>query len=240
MVCGGNLGSSLTPGEEIPMPASYIAEALRNETLDLGGVQFHLRWRELGKLVLPTGQIVACDPIFVYEPDPFVQTVSSGCYPVSLRLAQMEGTRHERVAFAMIQIQEEESAGWKLARRSGQIDGSSEDAEQHRYGVDAGLGCFMDLAAARAMEQRYAEDDTFHDVIYEAVEDSYPGCANLILEKDTGLNVAVFSTGIGDGAYASYWGCSSSGDAVCLLTDFDLFTQKTIAWLQKWCVDAGS
>jgi hypothetical protein len=35
--------------------------------------------------------------------------------------------------------------------------------------------------------------------------------------------VAVFSTGIGDGAYASYFGFSTNGEPVMLVSDFGMF-----------------
>lgn len=36
----------------------------------------------------------------------------------------------------------------------------------------------------------------------------------------TGLNVMIFSSGYGDGFYASYWGFDDTGSPVALVTDF--------------------
>jgi hypothetical protein len=40
------------------------------------------------------------------------------------------------------------------------------------------------------------------------------------------LHVALFSSGMGDGAYTSYWGFDAGGEPVCLLTDFDILGRQ--------------
>jgi hypothetical protein len=42
------------------------------------------------------------------------------------------------------------------------------------------------------------------------------------LGQPTGANQIAFSTGHGDGFYASYWGYDGTDDIVCLVTDFDI------------------
>ena len=65
--------------------------------------------------------------------------------------------------------------------------------------------------AAAAMQAQYA--DTREWAVLPV-----PGAA--------GLDVALFSSGMGDGAYSSYWGFDAGGQAVCLLTDFDILGRQ--------------
>jgi hypothetical protein len=44
--------------------------------------------------------------------------------------------------------------------------------------------------------------------------------ANYILEEPIGINIVAFSSGWGDGGYASYFGMDNLGNPVCLVTDF--------------------
>ncbi|WP_277949839.1 DUF4241 domain-containing protein [Priestia endophytica] len=45
---------------------------------------------------------------------------------------------------------------------------------------------------------------------------------NLILDEEHNLNALVFSSGYGDGFYASYWGIDEKGHVVSLVTDFNI------------------
>lgn len=47
--------------------------------------------------------------------------------------------------------------------------------------------------------------------------------ANVQVGDRTDANVIAFSSGYGDGAYASYWGYDAAGNLVSLVTDFSLF-----------------
>jgi hypothetical protein len=49
--------------------------------------------------------------------------------------------------------------------------------------------------------------------------------AIVTLDPTTGLNVAMFSSGIGDGSYYSYWGCTDDSELVCLTTDFGILKE---------------
>lgn len=47
--------------------------------------------------------------------------------------------------------------------------------------------------------------------------------ADVLVVESTGANVITFSSGWGDGEYASFWGYDASGELTCLITDFALF-----------------
>jgi hypothetical protein len=53
----------------------------------------------------------------------------------------------------------------------------------------------------------------------------FPPCLDLVAVAETGANVVEFSSGWGDGCYASYWGLDAAGEPVSLATDFGLLVE---------------
>jgi hypothetical protein len=51
--------------------------------------------------------------------------------------------------------------------------------------------------------------------------------ADIDRDSKSDLHLIAFSSGCGDGYYASYWGYGDSGEIACLLTDFGLLGQPT-------------
>ena len=83
----------------------------------------------------------------------------------------------------------------------------------------------MDLAAAQRLERDFRDDERNIERLIEAMQRTYVPTwdwALVTLEENTGLNCVIFSSGIGDGFYASYWGFDEAGQAACLMTDFGL------------------
>jgi hypothetical protein len=114
---------------------------------------------------------------------------------------------------------------WDLALLPDQDVSQLEADHFFGYPVDSGTGSFMDLRAAKKLDKRMAsDDDYFHEIIRE-MDLTYVhtrSWAMLELDCDSEMNAAVFSSGVGDGLYASFWGWS--GDSLaCLVTDFGLF-----------------
>ena len=106
-----------------------------------------------------------------------------------------------------------------------------EEGEVFGYGVDSGTGCFMDEETARlVVEELDAEE--FSDALIGEMDKTYENTwswANLELETGKGATIVAFSTGIGDGMYASYFGLDESGEVVSLVTDFSLFEYEEFA-----------
>lgn len=178
--------------------------------------------QEIGDLYIPSGRVLACDPIHMYDLDPYAREIAPGRYPVILGLAEERARGAGRVVYSMIRLRDEEPVEWDLAKKVRPHFDGGEGVEIHSFGVDVGLGSYMDPGAGRLLRQRMNADDTYHNHIYEAVEDKKPEWANIIIDQTTGLNIVVFETGSGDGGYFSYWGCNASGHIVCLVTDFGL------------------
>jgi hypothetical protein len=91
----------------------------------------------------------------------------------------------------------------------------------------------MDVDAAKAfcdMVWGQSGNDKFEEycdnVIAELKKNSLGGStnwANIRLGDAVAPNIIVFSSGWGDGGYASFWGYDASGTVAVLITDFALF-----------------
>lgn len=181
----------------------------------------HMREQPLGKINLPTGKIVANDPVCLFEKEPFERTVSPGEYPVMLYVLHLNND--QRVAFAEIRFTEELPADFEIATISGDDVSRLGDDDFFGYGVDSGTGGFMDEITCGELEKLIdASDDYMFDPLDDALEESYVNTystANVCL-PDSQHNVAAFSSGYGDGVYPSFWGFDKNGELCSLITDF--------------------
>jgi hypothetical protein len=205
----------------VPTDPAHLGTALVNgaklRTPD-GDVLIEVR--EIARLNLSTGSIVACDPFLVSAYDtPFERRVSGGRYPIELSVARFPNG-DQRVALASIRIDMAHPVRWEMATRPGQNAAALKDDEILGYGVDAGTGCFMDMRAATAL---VAAEPAYFEQIIAAMRGSFVptwGWADVALDSATGLNLVVFSSGFGDGFYASFWGYDEGGTVCRLTTDF--------------------
>ncbi|WP_071592324.1 DUF4241 domain-containing protein [Pseudanabaena sp. PCC 6802] len=85
----------------------------------------------------------------------------------------------------------------------------------------------LTLAASERFEREFC------DKAIEQMEENqfglYSGIASwadVQVDEETSANIILFSSGWGDGGYASYWGYDASGEATCLVTDFALFESE--------------
>jgi hypothetical protein len=58
-----------------------------------------------------------------------------------------------------------------------------------------------------------------------------PSRYSIVLDEQRELNMFIFTSGWGDGEYASYWGFDANGSPVCLITDFGIF--EDAEWIQQ-------
>lgn len=189
------------------------------------GLLATMRVQPLGDLIAPSGAIVACDPLTAIEPKPFAQRIAPGRYPILLSVARL-ANGDERVACAQLRLSNAPVTRWEMARLERQEQITLGADEFFGYSVDAGVGCFMDAQAATALDARYERDESYDEALIDALEahrtDTWD-YANIALDERSGLNVILFSSGWGDGVFASYWGYDASGAPACLVTDFSLF-----------------
>lgn len=165
-----------------------------------------IRIERITTLHVPTGKIVACDPLVFADDPPFDRCVAPGDYAVDAAVAQLPD--QQRVAAIRIQLAEGTPVKFESAGT---------------YGVDAGLGCFMDEQTAKLLVERMSKDidgdgNYFDDVLAKEIGDS--DWVDHRPVKARSENVAIAHSGWGDGIYESYWGLDDAGNAVWLVTDF--------------------
>lgn len=180
---------------------------------------FVLTRKDLGLLYLPTGKIVANDPCLCFELDEFTVAVRPGCYPVSVFVARSP-YGDKRVALAQLAFTDNKAARWEMALVKEQRIEDIGDENYYGYGVDSGTGGFMDKQTADKISERGLD-------IYELLKDQFDGTyvhtynyAIGNIDGGTDNNIAVFSSGWGDGCYPSYFGFDESGEPCALVTDF--------------------
>jgi hypothetical protein len=205
------------PWVEVPVPESLDAPRLsaglqagtQMETV-FGPVV--IEQKELGKIRLPSGRICASDGIVMMGAAPFRLRVPPGAYPVVLGIAHY--ANDERVALAAIRFQDVVPRRWCLADTAGADAGNLGPDHCLGYPVDSGTGAFLD---ALAFEREVVFDP---EKVIKALDVN--GSAIVTLDDTLGIDLAVYSIGMGDGTYASYWGLDANGRPAWLVTDFGL------------------
>lgn len=170
-------------------------------------------------LVLPTGAIVACDPlVFLDRARPFARTVPPGTYPVEL------GLLYKTHGYAAVIFDPAPVAAWLPAVCTGERE-PADPRKPRGYGVDAGTGCFTDVATA----QRWNQRGDGVDLLARLNQAGYDRLDVAAVDLDGAGNLVAFRSGDGDGTYASYWGVDAGGRALVLMTDFGAFVDDE-AW----------
>lgn len=164
-----------------------------------------------GELELPTGEIIACDPLITGLGRPaFSRKVRPGRYPVTVLEAQ------GRVAVAVLRFGPGLPARWELATFTSDRPPVYK-SEFFEFIVDDAVASFMDKSVLMVMTDPEELDDYLADVACSL--DRF-GMDNPI--DGNPLNVAMFDTGFGDGAYRSFWGLDAAGVPLLLMTDFEV------------------
>lgn len=204
---------------------------LASSNLDVPGLssaelaQRGITLQPMGILEVPTGSIVATDPLVVPDWAAFQRTIKPGRYPVVLFQAQ------NRNALAMLRIAPGIPVHWEIATIAGQEASTLKDNEIFGYPVDAGTGAFFDKSAWPLMQERErlerADNPNYSNYYDDVLAVDYPGekDGEYVMHKPLAgspINVAVFSSGWGDGFYASYWGLDAENRPLLLITDFDV------------------
>jgi hypothetical protein len=197
--------------------------------------RYTLHLHTIGELVVTSGHILACDPMFLFEIPPFADTVPPGRYPVILSVAALP-SGDQRVACALLRLSERAAVRWEMATPQGQTLSALSPGEVFGYPVDFATGCFTDADAIATLEANEAtrmdvadESKQFYDRLDDMQDKTYLptwSWADLIVDETTGVNVIAFSSGFGDGFYTSYWGYDAAGQRVALVTDFGVLDES--------------
>ena len=168
------------------------------------------RVRVDGQLVLPTGRIVAADPMLLGEAPPFERAVPPGRYPVVLSM------KNGLVAAATIVTARGVPDRWEIALPKGMKRLVSPRLRRpnispsYGYPVDSATGAFLDASVVGEIEDN------------ERLIDRLIGtrARNRCHKAGRGAaTIAVFQSGAGDGTYGTYFGLRGD-ELVCVTTDF--------------------
>ena len=172
---------------------------------------------DLGMLDLPSGRLVAADPLG-NDAVPFAQTAAPGRYPVILHVVRDAGGE-EIVAFAEVRLSDAQPARYEMAL-TGEEDTSEPLEEDGFFGFEAeeGFGGFWDAS----LSLRDAEVDAVEDALVASFQ---PRRMAVLWQRVPGQTLAAFSCGFGDGAYPAFWGFDAGGAPCCLIVDFLCFSE---------------
>jgi hypothetical protein len=190
--------------------------AFSNDTkVTEGDITYNFYKLDIGKIKIESGKLIACDPIVMHDAYPFAQNFPIGDFTVHLAMAKTHND--ERVAFSRIVFSHKTITKWEFALLKGQKPIPLNDTSFYCYGVDAGTGIFIDSIANKIFN---AKDHSEWENVFiaKAERNGYKG----YIHDFNGHNLATFSTGYGDGCYATYLGFDSDGNVCQILTDFGL------------------
>ncbi len=88
------------------------------------------------------------------------------------------------------------------------------------YGVDSGTGCFMEASAGRALTQKMNDESKFFKTMMAEMDKTYRHTWSWLDMKFGDANLVAFSSGDGDGLYATYAGFDAQGEVAVVVTDF--------------------
>lgn len=205
------------------MNEEHMVQAFLEEDIALPDRDRSLEFEvhEIGGVLIRSGAIAAADPLVTPDMKPFSTKVPQGRFPVEVAVAKFDSD--QRIAFARVVFGPEQPSEWRMAVKEGQDPSRLSEGEYFGYPVDAGIGCFMDPEAGHLLGSRMDRQENYYEELIEEMKKVYVHTrdwASVRPDDDSELNVVMFSSGWGDGFYPSYFGISSSGSVVSLVTDF--------------------
>lgn len=175
---------------------------------------------EAGKLKLVTGRVIATDPILLYDDECYSEHVKPGTYTVNIYVGKAEKRKKQTVA-AEIRINENEPIKWEMALLEGESAKGFSHDEFMGYEVENGLGCFMDEKVMEMLDVMSEEElKDYETKIKDAVRKNDYSCADIVMDKRTGLNMIVFASGWNEGTFPTYCGFDNDNKLSRILTDF--------------------
>jgi hypothetical protein len=167
--------------------------------LDGGDRFITMRPADAGSLILPSGRIVASDPILNAWNPPFKTSIAPGTYPVHIALG------NEDVAFVMVLFDDGPPTRWRKAKPP-------------YFSVDSATGCLMDFRVARFLRQKAeaGKYDRYTHIFDNALVETGLW-ANVPIGSSA--NVVLFHTWGGDGSFSVNFGLDDDDAPICLVID---------------------
>lgn len=175
---------------------------------------------EAGKLKLATGRVIATDPILLYDDECYSEHVKPGTYTVNIYVGKAEKRKKQTVA-AEIKFNDNVPVKWEMALLEGESAKAFGYDEFMGYEVENGLGCFMDEKVMEMLDVMSEEElKNYEDMVKDTVRNSDCSCADIVMDKKTGLNIIVFASGWNEGTFPTYCGFDKDNKLSRLVTDF--------------------
>ena len=200
-------------------PGGLYAGYERLAPVTVGGNPATLSVSRVDDLVLPSGRILASDAFYLDTP-PFTVALPAGTHPVFLLTVTGPATGSTSAA-AMVRVDGGRPIRWEGAQTADAPPG----AEPFVHGVDSGTSSF---ASAEAIALLKSLPNDAQTALMDQLLDKYRNggdfgvAESITVDPASGANIVTFLSGYGDGGYASWFGFDASGQAVALLTSFDL------------------
>lgn len=183
---------------------------------------------DAGIINLPTGRIIACDPLITNDMKEFKIKFPQGEFPVLVHKERESNC----IAYVEIIFADEEIVEWKLATTEDQNIDDLKGEEIFGYPVESGMGCFMDFETQDCLNhlertlfhRKGAEflgiyEEFFHEHFFDE-NGAIDQFAFLKPDEEKEGNIFSFETGYGEGFYASYIGFGKDSQPLKIVTEF--------------------
>ncbi len=169
-------------------------------------------------LKIESGKITVCDPFTFSKIEELDADINPGDYSTVLSVMHLKEDGDERITAACINISENEVDRWETAK--------FKNGEEAIYSTDSGIGSFMDIEAAKIVQNDREYNATSFVGRSETAQrknkaDTW-SWADVPTKPESDLNVLVFSSGWGDGSYKTYFGYDKDNNLSKIVTDFEV------------------
>ncbi len=182
--------------------------------------------RTIGNIEVSSGKIIVTDGMVPQE-TPLKATFPIGIFAIEIAIASWGDDK--RVAFSRVIFKKDPPVTWFHANFEGSAPGSMDG-----FPVDSGTGTYVDYSNRKRVGV-YPFGSQFKEISDSLAEKSFDSY------KKSGTDISIFTTGYGDGLYASYVGYDADGDICRLVSDFgvvdefekakETYDENYIEWL---------
>ncbi|MDU9050016.1 MAG: DUF4241 domain-containing protein [Candidatus Electrothrix sp. Rat3] len=175
----------------------------------------------IGTIQLATGRLIVCDPLAPYDRIELKCGLKPGKYGVFLIISKDLQNKEEIIEAAYVKDNNSNfSVTWNRAPSIPYgLNEKLKPSEDAGYGVDTGIGCFMDASVADKHFEMLDHPNYLDDTMKFFYERKRPRWLELCTEPSG--NIFLFESGLGDGVYITWIAHSFQCDSpYALLTDF--------------------
>lgn len=188
----------------------------------------------LGNLNLPSGSIVACDPITTLGRSlAFNKLVPKGTYPVTAAV-YVDESSSGTIALVKIEFLNKPISYWEMALTEyDDVSLMTNPNDYFGFPVNANLACFCDEITQDSFENNTAinpednsEEENFYEqldqLLYEnpSTQNEDYHWMNYTIPGTEQQNLILFTSGKGEGNYPCYWGMTAENEVAALVVDF--------------------